>query len=146
MPMEIVWEKTSDGSELGDHFLVFAEVGFSMLDIYTRRFELPGADLQRFVDEVNRRDEVGTLMPAAPISAIPRRAIRDSSDPGLVARFVAEFFAGVQEHGLAAPTLCINFATPSLGKHAREGLRAALEVLAVRPFPGIGRVRVFDPI
>lgn len=71
--------RNTDTDEFLDwHKLVVAEAGFSRLDVYGRRQH--GLDIQtirRFANEVNRRNEPGTLHPKASISAMPRRYFRD---------------------------------------------------------------------
>ena len=69
----------TDSNQFKDwHKLVVAEAGFSMLDIYGRHKH--GIDIQvirQFADQVNRRNEPGSLHPKAPISALPRRYFRE---------------------------------------------------------------------
>jgi hypothetical protein len=60
------------------HVLTVAECGFSMLDLYGRK--LHGIDLnvlRDFADRINEKDESATLYPSAPISAIPKRFLRE---------------------------------------------------------------------
>ena len=61
------------------HILVVAEDGFSMLDAYTRflfDFNRP----YEFSEEVNQRNEVGTLHPSVPISAVPEKYFKPASN------------------------------------------------------------------
>ncbi len=63
------------------HILTVAEAGFSMLDIYGRSQN--GLDIEvirQFADQVNERDEAGSLHPRAPISALPRRFFREEEN------------------------------------------------------------------
>ncbi len=65
----------------GWHILTVAEAGFSMLDIYGRSQN--GLDIEvirQFADQVNERDEAGSLHPGAPISALPRRFFREQGN------------------------------------------------------------------
>jgi hypothetical protein len=62
------------------HYLVVAEDGFSMLTQYGEQAGLDRKTIKAFAAEVNRRDEGGSLYPQAPISAIPRRYLRDCGD------------------------------------------------------------------
>jgi len=69
---------------IGWHILTVAEAGFSMLDIYGRRHH--GLDIElirKFADQVNEKDEAGSLHPLAPISAVPNQFFRDQG--GIVA-------------------------------------------------------------
>ena len=58
------------------HILTFAETGFAMLNIYGRMYNVEERAIHEFAEEVNRRDEPGTLLPLAPLSAVPRKYIR----------------------------------------------------------------------
>ncbi len=79
------------------HILLIAEQGFSMLDMYgNKRFEIAQVLLQKFADQVNDRDDTGTLYPKAPISAIPRRFMRNIPPEG-VATLLPEFERHVRE-------------------------------------------------
>jgi hypothetical protein len=87
----------------GWHILTVAEAGFSMLDIYGRgQNGLEIEAIRQFADQVNERDEAGTLHPRAPISAIPRRFFREqenSVDPTVLNDFkrqIAEFLSANQ--------------------------------------------------
>jgi hypothetical protein len=63
------------------HFLLVAEHGFSMLDIYARdRNGITINALHLFADQVNARNEAGSLHPKAPISGIPRKFLRELAD------------------------------------------------------------------
>jgi hypothetical protein len=78
--MEITRQNQDTDSErwLDWHILTVAEAGFSMLDTYGRHKH--GVDIETiksFADQINDRDESGSLYPKAPISAIPRRFFRD---------------------------------------------------------------------
>ena len=79
------------------HILTVAEAGFSMLTVYGGHHHGIGDDvLERFADEVNERDEGGTLHPRAPVSALPRRFFRDpgaSDDAAVVADFTRQLAA-----------------------------------------------------
>lgn len=78
------------------HILTVAESGFSMLDIYGRNQH--GLDIQvirEFADQVNARNEAGSLHPRAPISAVPRRFFREqaeSNDPAVMNDFRRHIF------------------------------------------------------
>jgi hypothetical protein len=88
------------------HYLVVAEDGFSMLRQYGEQAGLDRKTIKAFADEVNRRDEGGSLYPQAPISAIPRRYLRDcgdNPDEAMVNSFKTEI-----QRFLAANHECIN--------------------------------------
>lgn len=77
------------------HKLVIAEAGFSMLNTYCRFHHASYEIIDRFAHAVNSRDEAGSLYPQFPISAIPRRFMRDipPSDavPEVIDAHIADF-------------------------------------------------------
>lgn len=93
----VVREIMVDGGELvppseGEHLLTVADTGFSMLDRYARNDHcISFEEIRRFVDEVNAKDELGSLFPRAPISAVPRKYLRGQAEPGGVFRHIANF-------------------------------------------------------
>jgi len=85
-------EGSPDREDVRDwHKLTVSEAGFSMLDIYGARLHGIRTDVIRnFADEVNVSDEIGTLFPDAPISAMPRRLFRGfTGDPS--SRMLVDF-------------------------------------------------------
>jgi hypothetical protein len=71
-------QDTSPERWAGWHMLTVAEDGFSMLNEYgCRQYGLDREDIRAFADDVNDRDEPGSLHPRAPISAMPRRFFRE---------------------------------------------------------------------
>jgi hypothetical protein len=77
------------------HYLVLAEEGFSTLSHYALESGLDRATQRRFADEVGRRRELGTLLPQAPISAMPSAAVRQSEDPNEVLLYLREMRTAV---------------------------------------------------
>jgi hypothetical protein len=73
------------------HVLTFAETGFAMLNIYGKQFGLDRDTIEEFSRQVNRKDESGSLYPKAPISAVPRRLIRDDNDSVALAGQIIDF-------------------------------------------------------
>lgn len=83
MEIERVKQKELGNAEKwnGWHILTVGEAGFSMLDIYARHGHgLDTGTIHQFADQVNRRDESGSLHPNAPVSALPRRFFRDIAE------------------------------------------------------------------
>jgi hypothetical protein len=68
-------EGDSDFEQWRDwHVLTISKVGLSALDIYARGMH--GVDtetINKFAAQIDRNDEVGSLYPKAPVSAIPWR-------------------------------------------------------------------------
>lgn len=73
------------------HILTFAETGFAALNFYGGKFGLNSDELNLFSQEINRRDETGSLHPRAPISAVPRSYIRDAFDAGQLSEKIIDF-------------------------------------------------------
>jgi hypothetical protein len=103
------------GRLIGWHILTVAEAGFSMLDIYGRRHH--GLDIElirKFADQVNEKDEAGSLHPLAPISAVPNRFFREqerSMTPEIVndlKRCISEFLVANQT-SIHAKRILIDF-------------------------------------
>src|ERR1700677_1656189 len=84
--------KAPDPGSPGEfHIITFAEMGYSMLDIYGREFGIDTKTLNEFADRINRQNSFSSLHPQAPISAIPRHCIRDGADEVLLAREITDF-------------------------------------------------------
>ncbi len=126
--MNIVFKKHTDPLvyRTGFHVLTYAEVGFAPLDIYARNFALSRHALADFVEAVNGSGEVGTLYPAAPISAVPQACIRDTAEPGALEGYISEFVRGNARH-IHASYLLFDFSTPRLPRHAEEALACILK-------------------
>ena len=98
----------------GTHYLIVAEVGFSMLNIYGEQHPgLTRERIKKFADELNRRNEAGSLHPAAPISAIPRHYLRDcdaAPEPETLADFKREIqgFLAANEQSIHASKLVVD--------------------------------------
>jgi len=106
-----ITEKSSFGRALKDsgyHALTFAETGFAMLNIYGEEFGLDRNTIEKFSQEVNRRDESGSLHPKAPISAVPRHFIRDDNNASALAEQIIEFLK-VNESQIKSRKLLIDF-------------------------------------
>ncbi len=125
--MKVEWVEDRRPPEQGEHVLVFAEVGFSALSIYGHAAGLETRDLARFAEAVNQRDETGTLLPRVPLSAVPRRAVREITAPSDLEPFVTELLEELASGRVAAQVLRIDFATPGLGALERAGVLSALE-------------------
>ena len=100
----------------GLHVLTFAEEGFAPLNIHGRRFGISRDILSAFSSRVNQRDEVGTLWPQAPISAVPQSCIRDTTDPTALLGHLREFIPAIPDD-MKTTTLVLDFSTPRLPPH-----------------------------
>ena len=96
----------------GAHILTYAEEGFSPLTFYCGMFKIP-KDLElAFQDSVNSSDAVGTMEPYAPISAIPRRLIRENYSAGAVAKSLRDWMRHYGKVGVTGE-LYLDFQCPS---------------------------------
>lgn len=96
-----VTERTDFEQQLkgsGFHVLTFAETGFAMLNQYCREYGLDNDTIENFSRTVNQRDESGSLHPVAPISAVPRRFIRDSHAAQPLTDQIIDFLRANQAH------------------------------------------------
>ncbi|MDR3620487.1 MAG: hypothetical protein P4L85_14140 [Paludisphaera borealis] len=116
---------------IGEHVLVVAEAGFSMLDIYARgQHGVPVERIRDFADEVNRRNEAGSLFPAAPVSALPRKYLRGEADPSEVFRHVCEFLVANEETMHASRLLIdLRIGPDRVPEEAVDACREALEIV-----------------
>jgi hypothetical protein len=130
--MEIEWIVERSPLMDGEHVLVFAEDGFSALDIYGRAAGIRRRDLAAFAKAVNERNETGTLLPRVPLSAVPRRAVRDIDVPADLEPFVTELIEEIASGRVEAHVLRIDLATPKLDTVARAGVLLALEKIGDR--------------
>ncbi len=126
------------------HYLIFAEEGFSMLTVHAEALGVPPGVRSLFVSSVNARDEVGTLFPEYPLTAIPRRAIRDTTDSAVAEGFVREALEGLARAGLSPTTLVIDLRTPKLPEHARRALRSVLDGERLGSIPGVDEILVAE--
>lgn len=81
--MHITRQKQGADSDkwLDWHILTVAEAGFSMLDIYGRhKHHVAIETIKKFADQINNREESGSLYPIAPISAVPRSFFRSVAE------------------------------------------------------------------
>ena len=62
-----------------------------MLTIYAEKFGMDTDRINQFADLVNERDEAGSLYPLAPVSAIPRRYLREEDNPDGLVQPLREF-------------------------------------------------------
>ncbi len=103
------------------HILTYAEEGFSPLGIHGRKLGVSREMLDPFVNAVNQANEVGSLHPQAPISAVPRSCIRDTTDPAILLGHLQEFMTANVDH-IKARRLLIDFSTPRLQPHAQKAI------------------------
>ena len=127
--VKVSWAKASDVQDnLEDfHVLTYAEDGFSPLDIHARRFGVDRDQVRAFAKAVNDRSDVGSLHPSVPISALPRKLVRDSQDVDALARGIGEFLR-LNREVIHARRLVFDFRTPSVPSFAVKALDSAILV------------------
>lgn len=120
------------------HILTFAEQGFAPLDLHGRRLGVTLGTLSAFTEAVNQAEDTGTLFSAAPITALPRECVRDTTEVEPVVHHLQEFLKA-NEASLHATRLLLDFSTPRLPKHVLE---AILQVFDAGALSGIAEVMV----
>lgn len=125
--MRIEYRKFPHTLEAGSnyHVLTYAEEGFAPLNFHARQYGLDKDLLCKFADTVNERDEIGSLAPLAPISAIPRRLVRDTKDSEELTQFIQSFLEK-NASTLKAESIIFDFVTSTLPDHARLALKKSL--------------------
>ena len=126
--MNIV-EKSNFGRALkgsGYHVLTFAETGFAMLNVYSEEFGIDRNTIERFSQEVNQKDESGSLHPKAPISAVPRHFIRDNNNSARLAVQIKEFLKA-NENQIKANKLLIDLRA-GVAPFVLEACKIALKI------------------
>lgn len=79
------------------HILTYAETGDSILDSHAKNFGVEVNMIEKFVEQANETDESGTLYPKAPISAIPRKYLRESNNVQELQKQIMEFLNANQQ-------------------------------------------------
>lgn len=107
------------------HVLTYAEEGFAPLNIHTRDSTLSKDQLVQFATLVNDRNEVGSLYPAAAVSAVPRAAIRDLQDAHALRQHIEEFFCA-NARSIHAKKVLFDFRTPSVPGFVAKAIQDAI--------------------
>ena len=125
--MNIIEKKEFNESlkESGYHVLTFAETGFAMLNIYGEQFGIDIDTIEKFSEQVNSKNESGSLHPKAPISAVPRHFIRDNDSPETLAEQIKDFLKANQ-NTMKAKRLLFDFRA-GVAPFVVDACRMALE-------------------
>ena len=115
-------------SEFQTHLLTYAEEGFAPLNFHAKRFQIEREVLVKFENEVNFLDQTGTLFPLAPISAVPRRLIRDEKGHTELSKYIHEFLA-VNSQIFLARRVVFDFVTSHLSPKALTVIERTLNNL-----------------
>jgi hypothetical protein len=108
------------------HVLTYAEDGFSPLTIHAKHFGLDLEQSRTFANAVNDLNNVGSLHPQAPISAVPRELVRNRQDASSLAISICQFFLHNRE-SIKSRRLVFDFRTPSVPVFVIEALNLAIE-------------------
>ena len=132
--VEIIYRTQSKALEYPphQHVVTFAEQGFSPLDIHGQRLGVPRDVLSLFADAVNQADDVGSLYPEAPLSAVPRSCIRDTVDPQPLLSHLRKFIPANAEK-MQATSLLLDFRTPRLQPHVQAAIKAIADEPGLNP-------------
>lgn len=116
-----IWDRRNEF-----HCLTYAEEGFSPLNIWTRGIGISKEELVEFADLVNRRDEPGSLYPRAPVSAVPRRLIRDQRDPDFLRESIEQFLQA-NATSIRATKVILDFRTPKVAPFVERAIDMCLQ-------------------
>ena len=107
------------------HVLTYAEEGFAPLNIHTRDTSLSREELVAFAHSVNERNEVGSLHPRVPLSAVPRSAVRVNRSAKVLQGYLEEFLRA-NASSIGATKLLLDFRTPSVPAFVYTAAEAAV--------------------
>jgi hypothetical protein len=144
---EVPWEETHRYFDW--HKLLWAQSGFSQLDLFAGAHGVPKPDVARFADDCNRRNRLVTLAPAAPITAIPISRLPDPAETDIqdyLALFLAELeqFLLLNEANLNATDVAVDLRLGGNQPPRPEYIDAVEQVLGQRgEAAGIRRVTIF---
>lgn len=110
----------------GHHVLTYAEVGFSPLDIHSRRMAIDREQVKAFATAINDRAECGSMFPQAPISAVPRYLVREQTNPGKLVASIGDFLKA-NHSAIKAKVLIFDFRTPSVPSFVIAALKEAIQ-------------------
>ena len=118
------------------HVLTYAEEGFAPLNIHARGTSLSREELVAFANSVNERQEVGSLHPQVPLSAVPRSAVRSNRSAKVLQGYLEEFLRA-NATSIGAAKVLLDFRMPSVPAFVHTAVEAAsecAEALAVEEF------------
>ena len=78
-------------------------------------------ELIAFADSVNQRDEPGSLYPRAPVSAVPRRLIRDQRDSEALCLAIENFFKA-NAATIRSSKVVLDFRTPKVAPFVERAI------------------------
>lgn len=115
--MNIAFSQPGEHADLQDktHILTVAESGFSMLSGYaSEHFGIDASIICQFEEQVNHSNQIGSLYPQAPISAVPCKYFRElseSTDPDVLNEFKQHIteFLNANSNALKSRNLLIDF-------------------------------------
>ena len=96
--------------------LTYAEDGFSPLTQFIKKFNVSAESITSFADQVNQRDDIGTLYPLAPVSCMPRKCVRDSLGYRDIPRHLLIFITE-NHNSIKSKNLVIDLGVPRLHRN-----------------------------
>lgn len=106
------------------HVLTYAEEGFAPLNQHTRDAGIAKEDLVAFADEVNRRNQPGSLYPQAPVSAVPRPLLRNLNDAVALCLSIEQFYR-INAIEIKAKKVLLDFRTPNVERFVQRAIEMA---------------------
>ena len=107
------------------HVLTYAEEGFAPLNEHTKSFGIEKENLVSFADEINARNESGSLHPLAPVSAVPRALLRDQKDANALSLCIEEFYK-INAFRIHAKKVLLDFRTPNVERFVQRAVEMSL--------------------
>ena len=107
------------------HVLTYAEEGFAPLNQHTRDYEISKEELVTFADDVNLRNECGSLYPKAPVSALPRSLLRDRKDAEALCQRIEEFYR-INTLRIGATKVLLDFRMPNVEQFVQRAIEMSL--------------------
>ena len=130
----LIIQKSQGEIQLGSdeyHVLTYAEEGFAPLNIHAEPAGISKDQLVEFCSQINERGTVGTLLPKAPISAVPRSLIRELKNTDALAQAITDF-VGMNNQTIRAAKLLCDFRTPKVERFVVLAIEKAMNT-AVAP-------------
>ena len=107
------------------HVLTYAEEGFAPLNQHTKDWDITKDTLVEFADEVNLRNQPGSLYPQAPVSAVPRSLLRDLNDAEALCLSLEDFYR-INVARIRATKVLLDFRTPNVESFVLKAIERAL--------------------
>lgn len=125
MNIQVVTEYSDELLNKVDHVLTMAETGFSPLAHFRDFYNVDRGAVDAFEERINESDEPGSLYPKAPVSAIPRKYVKEAGQGEGLKQHIKDFLAANNKK-IKAKKLLISFST-CVDSSMVEDVKEALE-------------------